>query len=423
MIIGITGYARSGKDTAANVLVEEFGFTKLAFADGVREMLTALNPRIRTGLPARHYADADGTVLYTDLLKAVGYEKAKAFEDVRIYLQRLGTEAVRSVLGDNTWLNLADKRMFDTWWQRDLAAAGGDVNHVDPNAKPMDFVLSDTRFENEARHILSRGGFVLRVSRPGIGNASGHVSEAGIPDECVTMDITADSVEDLQRQVRLFHAAVREQERLNAEHDMRERNMQQMRMIEAQTKPRVYVAATLENKADAIEVSARLEGLGIEVVSTWPGREGCGRNAETAMDLQQRQQHAVLDRNEVAAANVLLIVDGQTKSSGKATEMGMAIGAYPTGKRVIVVNAMRGGNVFYNLPEVEHVTHVDEALELIQAHAQYKDAQANQGSACAIPTPSTVGGFQRTLDPTTGRPLPGTPWADMPVEPVTTESK
>ena len=32
-IIGLSGYARSGKDEAAKVLVEELGFPRVAFAD------------------------------------------------------------------------------------------------------------------------------------------------------------------------------------------------------------------------------------------------------------------------------------------------------------------------------------------------------------------------------------------------------
>jgi dephospho-CoA kinase len=44
MIIGISGYARSGKDTVANYLVEHHEFTRMAFADAMREALLRLNP-------------------------------------------------------------------------------------------------------------------------------------------------------------------------------------------------------------------------------------------------------------------------------------------------------------------------------------------------------------------------------------------
>ena len=44
MIIGLTGYARSGKDTVAQILVDKFGFTRVAFADPIRDFCYQVNP-------------------------------------------------------------------------------------------------------------------------------------------------------------------------------------------------------------------------------------------------------------------------------------------------------------------------------------------------------------------------------------------
>ena len=44
MIIGLTGFARSGKDSVAKVLVDQYGFTRVAFADKIRELLYEVNP-------------------------------------------------------------------------------------------------------------------------------------------------------------------------------------------------------------------------------------------------------------------------------------------------------------------------------------------------------------------------------------------
>ena len=49
MIIGLSGYAQSGKDTVAKVLIEEYGFTRIAFADKIREFLYDLNPQVKVG--------------------------------------------------------------------------------------------------------------------------------------------------------------------------------------------------------------------------------------------------------------------------------------------------------------------------------------------------------------------------------------
>ena len=39
MIIGLSGYARSGKDTVAETLVNEYGFKRVAFADKIKDLL------------------------------------------------------------------------------------------------------------------------------------------------------------------------------------------------------------------------------------------------------------------------------------------------------------------------------------------------------------------------------------------------
>ena len=38
-VIGLTGYAQSGKDTVASILVEKYGYRRIAFADKIRDFL------------------------------------------------------------------------------------------------------------------------------------------------------------------------------------------------------------------------------------------------------------------------------------------------------------------------------------------------------------------------------------------------
>lgn len=42
-IIGLTGLARSGKDTAAGILAAEYGFTRVGFGDGVRDAFRSID--------------------------------------------------------------------------------------------------------------------------------------------------------------------------------------------------------------------------------------------------------------------------------------------------------------------------------------------------------------------------------------------
>ena len=49
MIIGLTGYAQSGKDSVADILVKNYGYTRIAFADPIRKLLYETNPAVKDG--------------------------------------------------------------------------------------------------------------------------------------------------------------------------------------------------------------------------------------------------------------------------------------------------------------------------------------------------------------------------------------
>ncbi|MGW6600563.1 deoxynucleotide monophosphate kinase family protein [Streptomyces sp. NPDC055036] len=141
-LIGLSGYARSGKDTAAQALADR-GWRRAAFADKLREFLLALDPL----LPALHGHGGQPFRLRR-YVEAWGWERAKdEHPEVRALLQRAGTEAGRRVLGANVWVNA----LFE--------------EHEDAPA----LVVSDVRFPNEAQAISDRGGVVIRVERPGYG--------------------------------------------------------------------------------------------------------------------------------------------------------------------------------------------------------------------------------------------------------------
>lgn len=155
-IIGLSGYARSGKDEAAKVLVEEFGFKRVAFADKLREVLYALNP------VCGFQGNAFKMVLYPIHIQEVidqhgwdGYKETEYGNEIRRLLQRLGTEAGRQTLWDSIWV--------------DAALTGHD--------KDAKIVVSDARFFNEFDAVIERGGEIWRIERPGVGPANDHPSE------------------------------------------------------------------------------------------------------------------------------------------------------------------------------------------------------------------------------------------------------
>lgn len=148
-LIGLVGYAQTGKDEAAKVLVEEHDFTRVAFADGVREALYALNPLI---------ADEYECWRLSEEVDNRGWDEAKKHPEVRQLLQRMGTEAGRMIHGQDLWVNLAKKKA------RCLSRV----------------VVTDVRFPNEAKAIQEGGGTLLRIERPGVGPVNNHISDRGV---------------------------------------------------------------------------------------------------------------------------------------------------------------------------------------------------------------------------------------------------
>jgi len=161
-LIGLSGYARSGKDEAAKVLVEEFGFTRVAFADKLREFLYALDPDVLCEYDGqgKPHLGVSTVRKIIDNVGWDGYKETQWKDPIRKLLQRLGTEAGRQTLWDSIWIDAA-------------------LTGFDDNAK---IVVTDCRFPNEAQAIKDRGGIVVRVSRKGVGPANAHASETSLDD-------------------------------------------------------------------------------------------------------------------------------------------------------------------------------------------------------------------------------------------------
>jgi hypothetical protein len=147
MIIGLTGYAQSGKDTLAGMLMGLHKYERIAFADKIRELLYEANPIISCG----------HTGYLKDLIDRVGWEEAKKETQVRRLLQDFGVGA-RKVFGENFWIDQA-------------------LKGVTPKDR---FVVTDVRFENEADAIKTLGGQIWRVKRIGVGAVNKHVSESAM---------------------------------------------------------------------------------------------------------------------------------------------------------------------------------------------------------------------------------------------------
>lgn len=174
MIVGLAGYARSGKDSAADAL-ESIGFCRIAFADKLREFMYEMNPKISSGI---------GT--YSDLRDIIdtngwdGYKKTVWSSDIRRWMQVVGTNCVRDILGPDTWA----------------------IATFDAMNPSVNYVITDVRFPNEAREIWARGGLIYRVWRPGVEPANNHHSETALDN--VTLDGVLENTGTLEQ----FHRNV-----------------------------------------------------------------------------------------------------------------------------------------------------------------------------------------------------------------------
>jgi hypothetical protein len=180
MIIGINGYAGSGKDTVGTIIqylqtvpsnvsledVLDFPFTHqwwLEEASGweVKKWAGKLKTmaNLFTGIPVEKFEDQDfkKTMLGSEWNMSV-----------RDFLQKLGTDAIRDGLHTNAWVNalMADYKKIDY---------NDDEQPEFPN-----WIITDTRFPNEAQAIKDAGGLVIRVDRPGVKPINNHPSEIGL---------------------------------------------------------------------------------------------------------------------------------------------------------------------------------------------------------------------------------------------------
>jgi hypothetical protein len=182
--IGLIGKARSGKDTAALHLVRTRAYTRLAFADPLKEMALSIDPLIPS-VERIH-------VRLSTLIRDVGWEYAKdTYPEVRRILQHTG-QTVREY-DDEFWLTAMRRKL----------------NNAEAWNLPV--VVSDVRYPNEADMLRSRGFRLVRIVRPNpitgtvlppASAAARHASETALDGFAADMAITnAGTVTDLYEEL------------------------------------------------------------------------------------------------------------------------------------------------------------------------------------------------------------------------------
>lgn len=148
-IIAVLGSSASGKSTTAQYLVEKHGFTRVRFAQALKDMLVC------AGL-TKEQVDGPQEVREQPLDLLCG-------KTPRYAMQTLGTEW-RDMIGKELWANIARSRISDM-------IANGVTN----------IVIDDMRFLHEAAMFREIGCEIWAVRRPDVEPSRGALFFAHLP--------------------------------------------------------------------------------------------------------------------------------------------------------------------------------------------------------------------------------------------------
>jgi len=196
MIIGVNGYSGSGKDTVGRLIQElypEQNWQIKKFAGKLKTIAALLTGIKEDQFENQQFKKTDlGHEWWTTCDE--GYQPMT----VRDFLQKLGTDALRNGLHTDVWVNAlmsdytrpVDLELFmyanEYTDERDLSNckeipfSGEHLVDYYEKVKLPNWIITDTRFENEAEAIKSKGGIVIRIERSGIKPINDHPSEIGL---------------------------------------------------------------------------------------------------------------------------------------------------------------------------------------------------------------------------------------------------
>ena len=173
MIIGVSGYINSGKDTVGKIIQYLDSGSKLPFEEWTKSIIHCTGYDI--GGESMYKCEnrwkirkfAAKVKVIAGLLLNVDVER---FEDrkykdtqlgpewdnmtVRAFMQKLGTDAMRYGLHPDVWVNALMSEY-----------KAGPHSGVTRDLRYPDWIITDVRFPNEAEAIKEKDGFVIRINR------------------------------------------------------------------------------------------------------------------------------------------------------------------------------------------------------------------------------------------------------------------
>jgi len=180
-LIGLTGFKGSGKDTVANILVEEFGYHRKAFATALKEEINAAQHQSCQWSDAPKFTSpywSDEFVGYMEDHRRDAPDSPSGWP--RMLAQAWG-QMRRDTRGQDYWVNLVTLK--------------------------EGIVVSDVRYANEADAIKRAGGCIVAVCRSSC-MSDGPASES-VLDNWIDLGIGNDgTLDELANTVRGMMASI-----------------------------------------------------------------------------------------------------------------------------------------------------------------------------------------------------------------------
>lgn len=193
-IIGFSGKAGSGKDTAAGYLGfklqnEEYDWGLFRFANSLKKFVASLLGCSMKDLENREFKETPlgeewwywkhNSMFNYDIIPYLPIKKAVPIPTwftlvkttPRILLQTIGTDAMRLNVHPDIWVNATMKKIEN--YKKELAEFSTTTSIA---------IITDVRFKNEVEAIERAGGIVIRIERTQPKSGREHESETQLDD-------------------------------------------------------------------------------------------------------------------------------------------------------------------------------------------------------------------------------------------------
>jgi len=140
-IIGICGFIGCGKGTVGDILEQDYGFTKISYADKLKDTVATMFDWDRDSIEGNTAESREWRETPDEFWsKELGYDFTP-----RMAMQRIGTDCMRQGLDHHVWVLFVKKKLLDN--------------------PETNFVIPDVRFFNERDLIRNLNGQIWRVKR------------------------------------------------------------------------------------------------------------------------------------------------------------------------------------------------------------------------------------------------------------------